>query len=219
LDLLDMDTAAEASTTALPDPPRPGDLIFDGSPVDLERVLAYIRLQALLYPLALSTDSRKSAYLLSHFRGPAIDWAATYIQSRAAAADTHDQLVNRVKTAFGYDSAQQQAIAQTRLGAIHHQGDLMEFLVEFDNLCNVSGINADTSKITLLLPKLKATYREAITRSGELITNYSTMRNNLGNIYARESDMKNSAEKQRKKKTCGKCGKRGHTASQCEAKN
>jgi len=172
-----------------------------------------------LQPQALGDDSRKASYLLSHFRGPALDWVARYMQTPAARSDSFAQLVGRVKDLYGYDPAQQMAMAQTRLGVMTQTGDLMEFLVEFDSTTAAAGVNSDTSKIAFLMPKLKHHYREQVLAGGDLIQTYSTVRNRLGNVYSREGEAKKPADVQRKTKQCKVCGKKGHTGTQCRTKN
>lgn len=204
-------------------PPPAGDVNFDGSILDLDRVLAFVSLQYLLYPDAFVDDSVKVAYLLSHFRGPALDWAGRQLQgtrpAEVARLSNYTQMLSHVRSEFGYEVSQVQAIAQTRMAALKQTGDLLEFLQEFEQVAALAGLWADVTRLTLLIPKLSKRYHDAITMSGESLTTYSTVRNQLVNIYSRSGVQEKSVEGQRAKARCNKCGKRGHTASQCVTKN
>lgn len=211
-----------ANTTSLPSPPKASDsLSFDGSVLDLDRVLAHVSLQFLLYPEAFATDQLKVAFFYAHFRGAALDWAAMEMSSERGRArmSSWSQSLNAVKSSFGYDAVQVQAIAQTRLSVLEQKGDLLEFLLEFDSLCAKAGLNADATRMTLLVPKLNKRYRDALTTSGDTLSSYTTVRSQLLNMYSRSEVQEKSADAQRSAARCKKCGKRGHTASQCVAKN
>jgi hypothetical protein len=200
--------------------PRPStDIIFDGNVLDLDRVFASCALQFILYSSQFGDDSLKSAFLLAHFRGPALDWAARVLERKPEALQNYLSFSNVVKNQFGYDSVQVQAIAQTQLAALHQKGNLLDFLIEFEDTCSRAGIAADTSKITFLLPKLNSYYRNALVVGGEPLTNYSSLRSHLINVHSRTTEVKATPEDQRSKARCKKCGKRGHTGTQCKAAN
>lgn len=195
------------------------DVIFDGNVLDLDRVYAACALQFLLNSSSFATDSQKSAYLLSHFRGPALDWAARLIDKKPDALNAYASLCTSVRSHFGYDSVQVQAIAQTQLATLRQTGNLLDFLVQFDDTCARAGIGADPSKITLVLPKLTPFYRNAVVCNGDTISTYSTLRSQLVNVHSRASEVSPDNEKQRGKARCKKCGRRGHTGTQCKATN
>jgi hypothetical protein len=203
--------------------PSCGDIHFDGNILDLDRVLAFVHIQHMLYPSAFQAGSTKVAYLLGHFRGPALDWAGRQIVDTRPAAvarlSNYEQMCNHVRFTFGYEAAQVVAISQTRLDKIHQTGDLLEFLTEFEGLCSTIGLHSDATRITILLPKLQKEYRESLISGGDLLDTYSSLRHRLINIYSRSGLQKKGAESQRAASRCNKCGKRGHTASQCVAKN
>jgi len=208
--------------TSTPRPPRASDsLSFDGSVLDLERVLAHVQLQFLLYPDAFEEGSTKSAYLYAHFRGAALDWVASQLGTERGMNNmqSYDTALRSVKSAFGYDDVQVQAIAQTRLGVLKQSGDLLEFLLEFDSLTARARTTADATRLTLLLPKLNKFYHDALVTNGDTLSNYSTVRSQLLNIYSRAQLQEKAPDTLRAAARCKKCGKRGHTAIQCVAKN
>lgn len=210
------------SDAAAPSPPKASDsLSFDGSVLDLDRVLAHVSLQFLLHPAAFNSDATKVAFLYAHFRGAALDWAATEMGSDRGRARmlSWSQSLTHLKNAFGYDSVQVMAIAQTRLSVLSQKGDLLEFLLEFDSLVSKAGLAADATKLTLLVPKLQKRYRDALTMSGDTLSSYGTVRAQLLNMYSRSETQEKSVDDQRTSARCKKCGKRGHTGTQCVAKN
>lgn len=210
------------SDSTAPSPPKASDsLSFDGSVLDLDRVLAHVSLQFMLHPAAFNSDATKVAFLYAHFRGAALDWAAMEMSSERGRTrmSSWAQSLTQVKNAFGYDGAQVQAIAQTRLSALAQTGDLLEFLLEFDSLTAKAGLNADATKLTLLVPKLQKRFKDALTMSGDTLSAYGTVRSQLLNMYSRSEVQEKSADAQRSAARCKKCGKRGHTATQCVAKN
>lgn len=211
-----------SGTTSTASPPKASDsLSFDGMVLDLDRVLAHVSLQFLLYPEAFAEDKTKVAFFYAHFRGAALDWAAMEMSSAKGRTrmENWDQSLNAVKNTFGYDSVQVQAISQTRLNVLEQKGDLLEFLLEFDALTAKSGLHSDVAKMTLLVPKLSKKFRDGLTMSGDTLSSYSVVRGQLLNMYSRSEVQEKSADSQRSAARCKKCGKRGHTASQCVAKN
>lgn len=211
------------SDDAAPRPPPTGDVQFDGNVLDLDRVLAYVNMQFILFPDSFSDPRKKVAYLLSHFRGAALDWAAGILASPTAAQQArlanYDAMLLHVRSEFGYESAQVCAIAQTRLNALKQGADLLEFLQEFEMLCRQIGLHSDATRITILLPKLSKGYHDSLISGGDTLDTYSTVRHRLINIHSRDRRQETSTEGQRRAGRCKKCGKRGHSATQCVTKN
>lgn len=207
----------DATPSRAPQPPS--DLSFDGNVLDLDRVLASAVIAFTLHPNSFPDDSLKSAYLLSHFRGSALDWAARLIDRRPESLSGYATLVNSIKLHFGYDAVQVQAIAQTQLGMLQQKGDMLEFLLEYDDCCARAGITSDASKIAMVFSKLNTYYRESLISGGDTFTNYSTIRSRLINVHSRRLTQAAMPDKQRKRAKCSKCGKPGHTGTQCLSKN
>lgn len=199
-------------------PPPPVDSAFDGNPQDLDRVLGLMTLQFTLFGTAFDEEAKKTAYLLSHFRGAALDWGIRLVSRNDNRLQNYGQFVQGVKTQFGHDPEQLISLARTKLAALKQHGDLQEFLIEFDDLCELTGARSDVSKITMVLGKLSPEYYNCIANAGDVKINYSTLRLQLLNMYAMKQPAK-FGDTQRKKSKCGKCGKRGHTADQCKSTN
>lgn len=204
--------------TGLPDSGT-SKVIFDGNPIDLERVLAHVHVAFMLNASSYSTDSQKSAFLASHFRGGALDWLGRFLTSTPQRLEDYEGFVNTVKNTFFLDANHIAAQAQTELAALRHTGDLLEFLQTFEHLCERAGCRSDVTKLTLLFPKLNSYYHEALISGGATFVHYSVARTCLTNIYDRTPDKKESPDTRRRKARCKKCGKRGHTGTQCSSTN
>ncbi len=202
-------------------PPRPSDSIaFDGNLIDLDRVLGYVAFQFILFPRAFVSDQVKSAYLLSHFRGPPQDWATGILARNAAYLNNYSTLVGTVQDKFGLGAEQRIAAAQTRLTALKiGEKSLPEGLAEFEALTDEIGCRSDVARLSIIWPKLPKYYYESMVSGGDTISTWSVLRNRLMNVYARQPEQALDPESKRKKSRCKKCGKRGHTAVQCEAAN
>lgn len=211
---MEVDTKADPTRV-----PSAMDVTFDGNPLDLDRVINSCVIAHLLHPSSFADSTTKSVYLLQHFRGPALDWAGSILSKGQGPLTNYDSFVNRVRLQFGYDAVQVQAIAQTRMGVMRQSGDLLEFILEFDDVCSRAGLGSDTSKITLLLPKLQPRIRDMLFSGGDTLVSYSTVRSQLLNIYSRLDLQKTETEGKRKKAKCKVCGKTGHTGAQCRSAN
>ena len=203
-----------------------GSVLFDGNPIDLERMLAHVSLQLLLRASEFVDDEtnheaverRKTAYLLSHFRGPALDWAATVMREHDDWLADFSMFRERVKRVFGYNSAQMTELASAEISLLQMTGDLPTFLARFEELCDRAGMRSDVTKITLLRGKLRAPYSNVLLQGIQYNT-YGTFRNALIQVHFNTPQGHSNPEKKRKKLTCGKCGKKGHTGSQCQSGN
>lgn len=206
--------------------PRPSeDVIFDGNLIDLDRVLGFVDTQHIVYAEAFAdNDVAKSGYLAMHLRGTALDWHAALVQTAQGAARMTDYAayLNALKAQFSYDPATIQAGAQTELMSLRQAGmfkELPEFLNQLDTLTARSGMISDTTKLTLLYDKLDKYYSEALITKGSGFVRYRDARAWLLSVYARTPQNGVKAEDKRSKARCKKCGKRGHTGTECRSKN
>ena len=208
-----------------PLPPASSDVVFDGNPVDLDRVLGYVNTQQVLYPDAFGdNDAVKSCYLALHFRGDALDWHSALISSANTAGYLHDYegYISQLKVQFGYSLELNVAGASTELMALRQTGDykdLREFLNHFRTLCQRTGIASDVSRLAILYPKLDPYYHGAIVTNGRCYTRFQDAANFLLGVYSHTPANGKDVSVQRSKARCKVCGKRGHTGSQCKSKN
>lgn len=191
---------------------------FDGNPIDLERTLAFVSLQFLIRSGDFPNDASKSAYLLSHFRGPALDWSSTVLREHAEWLQDFAVLSERVKRVFGFNSAQLVEQASAEVAGLACTGDLMIFLTRFEELCDRAGMRSDVTKITLLRQKLRSPYTNVFLQGLQYNT-YATLRTALIQVYNNNPLVSKGPDVKRKRMTCGRCGKKGHTGSQCQSGN
>lgn len=197
------------------------DMYFDGNPADWRRLLAHARVRFIVYAQSFDTDDKRSAFIAAHFRGDALDWLASMMESRTNLLSDFDGFINIVNGTFGLDPGREQAAARIRLDELRQKGgDLLLFLSEFETLCRVVGTTSDASKLALIGGKLDAYYRDSLARSGTMYNSWQTYRGGLLSLYAyRSTGAAEAPSKKRKKATCGKCGKKGHSAGECRSTN
>lgn len=200
------------------------EILFDGNAVDLDRVLAHVHNAFVLNASQFSTDTEKCAFLSSFFRGAALDWYANECvapEDQKKLSD-YDGYVKSIRSAFGCTEQVYTSAAQTELQALRQAGeyaDLRDLLVHFEFLCGRAGIHSDASRVTILQPKLNSYYGNAWTTAGFSASSYAGMKGWLLRVYSRTPSNGAGDEVKRSKARCKVCGKRGHTGSQCKAKN
>lgn len=196
------------------------DMSFDGNPADLKRLITHVRIRVIGNDAALNTDARRSAFVASHFRGAALDWLGAQLETDPDALDDFDAFIKAVSAAFGYSGNAAIAVARQELETLKQSEDLLLFLTRFEALTATIGLVSDTTRVTLVMPKLSPYYAEAIRKNGTIFTRWSTLRATLINLDAmRVESGKKDPEKKRRRAKCGKCGKRGHTAAECRSGN
>lgn len=207
------------ANSALPAPVA--DLYFDGNPVDLKRLLTHLRIRILGNDQALNTETKRVSFAASHFRGSALDWLGTYLETHADAFDDYDVFVNNVNTTFGVSGPAQTAILRAELEALKQKdGETLLFLSQFESLTTQLGMTSDTTRVAVVLPKLSLYFADAIRKAGTIYTRWSTLRAMLVNLDAmRVAAGPKDPESKRRRARCGKCGKRGHTALECRSGN
>ena len=163
------------------------EVVFRGKPTEIDHVAADAQFQFILNAEDYSTEPEKIAYFLSKCRGPALTWGARYLDMNPGlTAESYAEFLAVVKSSFGYDNNQAGAIARAQLSSMRQTGTLIEFISDFDDACGRADINADSSKITMLLGMLKPKYSQIIAESGEIPASYPRLRRKLLNISAME---------------------------------
>jgi Domain of unknown function (DUF4939) len=210
-----------ADTASVPASSAPSvEMTFDGNPVDLERILAHLSVLLLLRPAAFDSDSKRSAFVASSFRGDALDWMAETLSADSKVFDDFEKFKKMVKARFGMDAARRQIMAYTELQELKQGGeDLLLFLCRFEGTCSRAGITSDVTKLLLITPKLDSYFAEAMRTSTQALSTWIHYRDALHNLYMRRPSTTANKDKKRKKSKCGKCGKKGHTATECRSEN
>lgn len=163
------------------------DITFTGKPTDIDLLAADCQFQFILNADDYSSNAEKIAYFLSKCRGPALTWAARYLDVHPGlSADTYAEFLQQVKDAFGYDAKQAGAIARSQLSSLRQTGTIVEFFADFDDACGRADIHSDEPKITMMMDKLKPRYRQVIIDSGIIPEKYAAVRKRLLNLSAME---------------------------------
>lgn len=200
---------------------------FDGSNwQDLSRLVTNSRMKF------LQTDSlddnpyegapAQCAYLVAKFRGPALDWAGMEYDANNQVFNNFTNFVTSVRNAFGISdeglSAQRRAELE---GLKWDAADLPVFFAEFDRITRQLSLNDNATKIALVRSKLPLSVQKLLSEQALNFADYATMRERLLTMWnldpGRQTAVTTSTRK--KKPRCGRCGKKGHTASDCRAKN
>jgi hypothetical protein len=205
-------------------------ITFDGSNwQDLSRLATASRMKFLqtanLEDDPYATDEAKCAYLVSHFRGPALDWAGERYDNNPAAFNQYIVFVQTVRQAFGISDEGLRAQRRGQLEGLKWQSDLAVFFAEFDRLTQQLGLTEDATKIALVRNKLPVHVQKLLAEQALDFANYSTMRERLLVMWnldpSRSSNIVagSGSSTTKKRPRCGRCGKKGHAASECRSKN
>jgi len=198
---------------------------FDGSNwEDLTRLVTLARLDFLVSPEDFEGEPARCAHLCKNFRGPALDWVGSAHASTPAIFDDYDQFVEAARNQFGISDQGLSAQRRGQLEGLKWQHDLPIFFAEFDRLTHLLGLNGDAVKIALVRSKLPQHVQKLLAEQALDFANYDTMRERLLTMWSldpsrRIAEPSGSSTGSKKKPRCGRCGRKGHTASDCRAKN
>lgn len=201
-------------------------LSFDGSNwEDLNRLVMQSTLARLLES-EVNTDAEQSAWLSRHFVGPPLDWVASeYANDNALfTGRTFQNYVAAVRQHFGISDDGLRARRRGQLeGLSWNSADLPTFFAEFDRLVAANQVAGDEAKITLLRSKIPTHVQKLLAEQALDFANYDTMRERLLTMWAldpnRNTAVRHSGggSSSRHRPKCGRCGKKGHKASECHA--
>lgn len=169
-----------------------------------------------------ATHEARCARLVADFRGPALDWAGMEYDANNQVFNNFDNFVTSVRNAFGISDEGLGAQRRSELEGLRWDGDnLPVFFAEFDRICRQLHLAGDDTKIALLRSKLPLNVQKLLSEQALNFANYDTMRERLLTMWnldpGRQTSVTGSATR-KKKPRCGRCGKKGHTASDCRAK-
>lgn len=186
---------------------------------DLAKLIALSKFQFLLDDDFDDNEPRRCAYLAQRFAGPALDWVTDKYASQPAIFESFDGLVTTVRQAFGVDENNIAALQRKTLDDLRWDSDTPAFFAEFDRLTQQLGIAGDETKINLAQQKMPLRLKEELARQALQFHNYETMRERVNAMWALDPHRKGQQPEPSKKPRCGRCGKRGHTATECRSKN
>lgn len=194
------------------------DLRFNGSNwEDLDRLVALCTFAFTRDDVYDDTPRAQCALLAAHFEGPALDWAASTMSATAATMDSFTGYVAACKQAFGVADADITALRRAQLERLHVGSDVPVFFAEFDRLTLQLGITDHGTKIVMVRDKLPLTTKVLLAEQALDFANYDTMRERLITMWALDPKRQVDAIPTRttRRPRCGRCGKKGHTASDC----
>jgi len=163
----------------------------------------------------------KCAYLASHFTGPALDWLGGVMAQEPGWGANFDTFVVNVRNQFGVSDDGLRAQRRGQLEALAWQSDLPVFFAEFDRLTSLLGLTGNPTKIALVRSKLPHKIQVLLAEQALDFHDYATMRERLitmWNLDPSHRSLTVPAPATNKRPRCGRCGKKGHTASECRAK-
>ena len=198
---------------------------FDGSNwEDLTRLVTLARLTFLVSPDEYDGEPARCAYLAQFFRGAALDWVGSVQASTPAVFSDYDGFVEAARNQFGVSDQGLSAQRRGQLEGLKWQHDLPVFFAEFDRLTHLLGLQGDAVKIALVRSKLPQHVQKLLAEQALDFANYDTMRERLLTMWSLDPSRRianpgDSSRPSQKKPRCGRCGRKGHTASDCRAKN
>lgn len=205
----------------------PTALVFDGSNgEELVRLATLARLAFLQDPDAYGSARAQCAYLASHFRGPALDWAGLTLSTNEQLMTNFSTFYNGVRGHFGVTDDHLEANRRWELENLRWQNDLPVFFAEFDRLTQLLSLAGDMVKIALVTSKMPTSVRKLLADQALNFTSYSVLRGRLLDMWALDPNrsvagtpVQPNGRGNKKKQKCNNCGKKGHAASDCRSKN
>lgn len=209
----------------------PSRITFDGSNwQDLTRLLTVTQMKFLQSANTdddeFASDEAKCAYLVSQFTGPALDWAGASYTANNAVFNQYTIFVQGVKDAFGISDQGLEAQRRGELEGLKWHHDLPVFFAEFDRITHQLNLTGNETKIALLRAKLPFNVTKLLAEQALNFHDYSTMRERLLTMWSLDPSASavggtghHAPQSSKKRPRCGRCGRKGHTASECRAKN
>lgn len=206
-------------------------ITFDGSHwQDLTRLVTSCNMEFLQYAHFsedennYSTEEAKCAKLVSYFRGPALDWAGNIYANAPQVMNNFDNFVEGVRNAFGISDEGLSAQRRGELEGLRWDAqNLPVFFAEYDRITMQLGLTGHDTKIAILRSKLPIHVQKLLAEQALNFANYETMRERLLTMWnldpGKHTAVSAGTTTRKKKPRCGRCGKKGHTASDCRTKN
>ena len=111
----------EGTTTTPLDLPLGDPKAYDGSNFSCAHFLLQMKLRFMASPDRFSTERAKCIYLLTHLTGPALDWAAPFVERESPVLDNYTLFTESLSGVFGHPDRIQNAM--NRLTALRQGED------------------------------------------------------------------------------------------------
>lgn len=192
--------------------------LFNGSNwQDLNRIIALANFQFLQDADYQDSQPMKCAYVAQRFTGAALDWVASAHQTRPGIFESYTQFVLEVRQAFGIADNNITALLRRDLDQLHWNPEVPSFFAEFDRLTLALSITSHETKVALVEQKLPAHMKKLLAEQALSFSNYDTMRERLNCMWALDPTRGKTVTNKPSRPRCGRCGKRGHTATGCRS--
>lgn len=212
-------------------PALPSTVTFDGSNwQDLVRLVAQTRMRFILDAAKgdpeLDDPGAQCAYLASHFLGPALDWVGAAYEQDNTIFSNYDGFVVHVRNTFGISDEGLNAQRRGELEGLKWGADLPTFFAEFDRLTQLLLLTQHETRIALVRSKMPLHVQKLMSEQALNFYNYDTMRGRLLTMWSLDPARAHTGPSggaapgsSKKRPRCGRCGKKGHNAADCRAKN
>lgn len=210
---------ATASATRASSAPL-SDYKFDGSNwQDLERLVTLAKLHR-TSGTEVDSDVTQSTWVARQFAGPALDWVTNQLVLGDTVFADFEGFILSVRTHFGITDALVQAQRRTQLEALKWHKDPPTFFAEFERLSHACGMGGENAgKVTLLLSKVPQAQLTILARQVPPPVSFADHRERLLRVWVTDPTQPGVKQERREgaRPTCGRCGKKGHTASTCHS--
>jgi hypothetical protein len=190
---------------------------FDGSNwEDLTRLITLAKLHR-ASQTEVDSDTTQSTWCARQFTGPALDWVGLILIVDKPLLDNFDKFITKLNDHFGITATLISTHQRVQLEALKWRRDAPTFFAEFSRLATECGLGGENAgKLTLLMSKVPDAQKTILARQTPPPTTYAETRARLLSIWANDPHSTGvQIEKSQTKPKCGKCGKKGHTASDC----
>ncbi|KAK3613225.1 hypothetical protein LTR56_028009 [Elasticomyces elasticus] len=194
--------------------------LFNGSNwQELNRLVAQARFHFLQDDDFDDNPNRQCAYLAARYSGAALDWAASTTAVNYAVFSNFDGFIDATRQAFGIAENNITALLRRDLDQLTWHPEVPVFFAEFDRLTLGLGISSHETRVAIVEQKLPPHLKMLLAQQALSFSNYDTMRERFNCMWALDPTRGKKTLSKEKKPRCGSCGKCGHTASDCKAKN
>jgi hypothetical protein len=180
------------------------DIVFNGKASELPAVLAHCEVTFVLKEDKFRDDKVKSAYFARLFRGSALDWLGTQIESGTDILNDWATFQKQVANHFGISEDTKERVAEQAIRKIRQTGSAQKYANDFDVIAERLGL-ADDTKPNFFRPGLKPEVARALV--GKDISTYAKLRRAA--IEVDEELFSIRQQTRRKKKVAGSSGSKG----------
>jgi hypothetical protein len=137
------------------------ELAFTGKADSLENILTHCMVLGLSNPKKFDTDEKKSGFLASLFRGPALDWLTTSLANDPSLLKDYSQFEQTLRSVFDTTDDNKKLVAQAKWDKLSQSGPASQFFMKAEPLLNTLNFNRD-ARINLARKKLKPKLQQSL---------------------------------------------------------